>query len=233
MQRLLLLLFLGSLARSSGCTKKEVPKQTAILPGYGDIRSIDFRNFDYPKIPGEMDHEIHLRNGIQRDLFRDRDPNAEAESPFNGQASLEQVLYNYNDEGQPIAFVILGVSSGGSMMVSEVFLYNLVDHTPKLLWSFESGDRADGGLRAIYFERGSGNLILELYEEGANDPLCCATHFARHFYNWKDDHLVELGKEEWIPLPKQPGRTLAEGRHSELAGTRCLLLVAMRSHLVR
>jgi hypothetical protein len=205
MRRVLLFLFLLTSAWLIGCTKKEVPKQSASLSHYADIRAVDFRNFDYPRIPGERDVEIHLRNGIHPNLFRDGDPDAEVDSPRNGEASLSQVLYGYDNEVEPIALVVVDVNAGGTMTLSELFLYKLVDGAPKLLWSFESGDRADGGLRTVYFEKGS--LVLETYNEAAEDPLCCASYFTRHFYAWKNsDQLVELGKEEWIPLPKQPHR---------------------------
>ena len=88
------------------------------------------------------------------------------------------------------------------MITSEIFLYKIVEQQPRLLWSFESGDRADGGFRDIYFERG--HYVLEFYQEDANDPLCCASYFERRAYGWKDDKFVELGSEEWIPLPKKP-----------------------------
>ena len=188
----------------SSKSKNNVAKPVATASAYADIRSIDFRNFDYPKIPGWMDTEIHLRNGVHKNLFPDEIDGTE--SFPGGEADLDQVIYGYNEHGQPIAFVVVAVNSGGTMWVSEIFLYGLVDHKPELLWSFESGDRADGGLRTLYFQSGSGNWVLELYDEGAKDPLCCGSHFDRRFYNWRGGKLVELGRQAWIPVPKQPNR---------------------------
>lgn len=207
MRRLWLVLMLSPSAWLVGCSKPEARRPTEAsrqpesLPAAADIRSVGFRNFDYPKIRGETDTEIYLRNGIDRNPFRDLNRNAEPGSPANGEAWLGQLLYGYDDAVQPIAVVVVHVNGGGTMTVSEIFLYKLAAGAPKLLWSFETGDRADGGLRTIYFERG--NLVLELYQEGSEDPACCASHFARHFYGWKNGQLLESGDQEWIPLPRQ------------------------------
>lgn len=209
MRRLWLPFLLGSLTLFNGCSKKPAANTPPGAKGYSDIRSVDFRNFDYPQIPGWMKTEIQLRDGFERNLFRDRDGKAESDSPSNGQASLGQVLYGYGPGSQPIALVVVDVDSGGTMTVSEIFLYKLQDSAPRLKWSFETGDRADGGLRSIYFESGSGDLVVELYQEDSDDPLCCASRFSRHFYNWRNDQLLEIRKEDWIPLPKQPGRIAA------------------------
>jgi hypothetical protein len=208
-------IFLIFLSALSACSRKEVAKPVeesknnvakpvATASAYADIRSIDFRNFDYPKIPGEMETEIHLRNGVHKNLFPE--DGQEADSPWNGEAELDQVIYHIDEQAQPIAFVIVTVFSGGQMYVSEIFLYGMVDHKPELLWSFESGDRADGGLRTLYFQSGSGYWVLELYQESAGDGLCCASHFSRRFYDLRGGKLVEVGRQEWIPVPKQPNR---------------------------
>jgi len=209
MERWLLppVIFLVSLF--SSCSKPGLPAKTAVVEGAQDIRSIDFRNFDYPKIPGEIDTEIHLRNGIHKNLFRHLDPEAEEDLLSNGEAWLEQVTYNYGDDGKPIAIVVLSVNAGGTMNQSEILLYEWKEGQPQLNWSFETGDRADGGLRTLYFESGHHNLVVELYEEGADDPLCCASHFKRDFYNWKNGQFMKLGSEDWIPLSKESRRLIA------------------------
>jgi hypothetical protein len=200
---LLLVLLIGFL---KGCSKKEAPRPAPNSSDEAQIRAIDFRNFDYPKIPGTTEKQISLRNGIHPNLFRDEVEDAEADSVEHGRASLDQVLYGYDDQGKPMAFVVLEVWSGGTWVSSEIFLYTMVDRQPRLQWSFESGDRADGGLRNIYTERGYS--VLEFYQE-LNGPLCCASHFERHFYGWKEGKFVKLGKEEEIPLPKMPRSIVA------------------------
>ena len=186
------------------CSKEKVPVQPPRVLTDQDIRSVDFRNFEYPKISGEIDTAIHLRNGIHKNLYRHLDPEAEEDSPSNGGAWLEQVIYNYGDDGKPIAIVVLNVDSGGTMNQSEIFLYEWTAEKPRLAWSFETGDRADGGLRTLYFESGHHNLVVELYQESAADPLCCASYFKRNFYNWRNRQFVKLGSEEWITVPKEP-----------------------------
>jgi hypothetical protein len=185
-----------------GCsTKKEAPKQLSSISSKPKMRSVDFRNFDYPAIPGEMDVAIQLRNGEHKMIWDEKEGGA-PDLPKNAGATLDQVLYNYDERGQPMAVVVVGIWTGGSMYVSEIFLYRLVEQAPQLVWSFETGDRADGGLRAIYFESGRDNMVLELYQQGSNDPLCCASHYSRHLYNWKNNEFVEFSREDWLPVPK-------------------------------
>jgi hypothetical protein len=191
----------------SGCSKKEsnqqheAPKQTASSPA-PDIHSIDFRNFDYPKMSDGLEIEIHLRDGVQRNLYYDKDdPFMEKDSAANGVASLSQVLYNYDEQGDPVALVIVDVYSGGTQINDELFLYRLVDQKPKLLWSFTSGDRADEGLRNVYFE--SGKLVMELYHEASRDPLCCASYYSQHIYKFRTGRVVEVAKQDWLPVPKR------------------------------
>ena len=204
MRRVFLLPVFVFLVWLSGCSKREstqeheAPKQTASLPA-PDIHSIDFRNFDYPRV-SDVDIEIHLRDGVQRNLYYDKDdPSMEKDSASNGEAVLGQALYNYDDHGDPVALVTVDVHSGGTQTTDEMFLYKLVDQKPRLLWSFESGDRADGGLRNAYFE--SGNLVLELYQEGPGDPLCCASRFSRHVYKFRTGQVVLVATQESLPVP--------------------------------
>jgi hypothetical protein len=86
---------------------------------------------------------------------------------------------------------------------------------PGLLWRFEDGDRADGGLRRIYAE--NGGLVVELYGKGktvggdlfADDGMtggdCCPTHFTRARYRWDGERFMLNGEPEVLPNPEGHG----------------------------
>lgn len=175
------------------------PKKAAA----GDIRSVDFRNFDFPIVRRLwLDTPLHLRNGVQLNLFRQKgDPK---DSPANGEARFEQVTYGPLTGLGDVAIIRILIRSGGSGSASELFVYEMAGEKPRLLWSFQSGDRADGGLREAYLRKG--NLVLEIYKEGPNDPLCCASRFSRHYYAWRKGKLREFAKEEGLRVPESEFR---------------------------
>lgn len=118
------------------------------------IREIDFANFEYPLAKNVR---ITLRNG-----------------KYEGNAQLEDYPVTlshlaYGDvtrDGSEDAVVVVFENVRGSAIPYYVFIYSIVDGSPELLWSFETGDRADGGLRQVYAE--SGNLLIELYGKGTS-----------------------------------------------------------------
>src|SRR5260370_23716551 len=73
---------------------------------------------------------------------------------------------------------------------------------PKLLWDFDTGDRADGGLRQVYAD--NGQLVIELFgKDGViggqlykgEEGLCCPSSFTRTRYKWTSKHFQEIGTE--------------------------------------
>lgn len=163
-----------------------------------DIRSVDFRNFDYPIVRKMwLDTPLHLRQGVQKNLFRVK--GVPKDSPENGEARLEQVIYGSLNGGGEVAVVEVIIFSGGSGKASELFVYEMAADKPHLLWSFQSGDRADEGLRDVYFKKG--NLVVEIYQERPDDPLCCASTFNRIFYSAKAGKLRVFAREKDLPVP--------------------------------
>lgn len=80
----------------------------------------------------------------------------------------------------------------GSAIPYYVYVYGIHRDKPKLLWSFETGDRAQGGLRRVFAE--NGQLVLELYGKdthlegdlyAGSQAACCATYYTRSRYEWK------------------------------------------------
>jgi len=89
----------------------------------------------------------------------------------------------------------------GSLIPYYVYVYGIERDKPKLLWSFNTGDRAQGGLRRAFAEMG--NLVVELYGENAYvgmpnydaaaDCAACATHYTRSRYAWQNNHFRRVG----------------------------------------
>jgi hypothetical protein len=123
-------------------------------------------------------------------------------------------------DGQEEAFVSIGIFSGGSAMLDYIYIYTLYNQRPKLLWSFATGDRADGGLRRIFAE--NGELNIELYgksadgkgkivgsdlfaDDGMIGGACCPTHFTRARYRWNGKRFMLRGDPEVLLNPKGHG----------------------------
>jgi hypothetical protein len=118
------------------------------------IRKVDFKNFTYPWTEGfstKDERSFKLKEG---------------EIPFvmNGQMGVSLVNIEYGDitnDGKDEAFINLNVETGGSSVPNMIYVYSIDTNKPKLLWSFETGDRAEGGFKKIYAE--SGNLAVETF----------------------------------------------------------------------
>ena len=154
------------------------------------IRSVDFNNFSYQNYPdysGDKKRLITL-------------------SP--GEAGPEFVDYgDVTGDGSEEAFVVLPIEVNGTAAPHIVYIYTLQNNDLKLLWSFETGDRADGGLRNIGAE--GGELVVELFGArravGSNlykgdEPLCCPKWFTRTHYKWTGKKFVET-RQEVSPNP--------------------------------
>jgi hypothetical protein len=119
------------------------PTPTANSP----IRLVDFDNTSYPNFPdysGSKKKRITLRPG-------EGGPN----------------FINYGDitgDGAEEAMAVLGIGTRGSAIPYYVYIFTMDNGKPKLIWDFETGDRADGGLRSIYSDQR--DLVVELYGKG-------------------------------------------------------------------
>ncbi len=106
--------------------------------------------------------------------------------------SLDNI--NYGDtttDGQEEAIINLSIQTGGSATPNAIYVYTIKNEKPELLWSFDTGDRAEGGLKKVYAE--NGNLIVELFgddkfengeweydiPEGKFKGLCCPKVFTK------------------------------------------------------
>jgi hypothetical protein len=96
------------------------------------------------------------------------------------------------------AIVSVSIQTGGSAMPSIIYIYTLRNKRPVLLWSRSTGDRADGGLRAVYAE--NGRLVVELNSSVGAGGDCCPTRFMRIRYKWRGGCFRQKRKET-LPIP--------------------------------
>lgn len=109
-------------------------------------------------------------------------------------------------DGHEEAFVILKLETGGGAIPQVVYIYEWKKGAPELIWSFRTGDRADGGLKNVHAE--NGEVIVELFGQdrfilgevetsritGDEEQLCCPTFFSRTRYKWNGRDFLMQGK---------------------------------------
>jgi hypothetical protein len=113
-------------------------------------------------------------------------------------------------DGNEEAIIDLGWITGGSAIPDLVYIYSLKDSRPKLLFTFQTGDRADGGYRHVYAE--NGGLVIELegkdkiigkdlyVDNGTKNGLCCPTFFTRTRYEWTGTRFLPRGNAKVLPI---------------------------------
>ncbi|HEY0457579.1 MAG TPA: hypothetical protein VGC97_00410 [Pyrinomonadaceae bacterium] len=165
------------------------------------IRSVDFGNFTYPwteEMSSADEKILTLKNGKR-------------EFVINGQIGVSLSKPEYGDvtnDGEEEALINLSVQTGGSSMPNMIYVYTLENKKPKLLWSFDTGDRAEGGFKKIYAEHGE--LVVELFGDGKFENgkrsfdipkgkfkgLCCPTVFTKNRFKWNGEKFVVEGTPE-------------------------------------
>jgi hypothetical protein len=129
------LLLLAALA-ATACQ----PAVPGDLPGpAASVRETDFRNFRYAH-PGTA---IRLVDGAQPEVRRN---GIVSESGYY----LDSIAYaDVTGDGGEEAVVIIEELTGGSATPHWVFIYGNGEGRSRLLWSFQTGDRATGGLKEV------------------------------------------------------------------------------------
>jgi hypothetical protein len=139
------------------------------------IRAIDFERLEYPRYRLPSGTAITLRPG----------ETAPAHISFG----------DVTGDAVEEALVVLGERTRGTAVLHHVYVFGLVERESKLLWDFETCDRADGGLRQVY-ARG-GRLVVELYGRGK----VLGTNLCRDDGTRKEDpypYAVTRTEFEWI-----------------------------------
>jgi hypothetical protein len=165
------------------------------------IREIDFRNFTYPGtiIGGERCYTPETIFTLRDGKYGEQDDGV----------TLKNVSYgDLTGDGQMEAIVNFRMDTDGTLGANLVYIFTIENKKPEVLWVWESGDRAAGGLRRIYAERG--RLVVETYGNGTslspdditadNTGLCCPKHFTRTRYEWIDEDFQHVGKMEVFPM---------------------------------
>lgn len=149
----------------------------------------DFENFKYPKscIEG-LSGPFKLKDGVFK-------------YPKEYGYELELVREKYADvtnDGREEALVVLSIITTGTMKPRCVYIFELDQKTKKvkLLWDFQTGDRADGGLRRIYGE--NGNLVLEVYSPGNQTGACCPEYYLKQTYKWEGGKFRKQSEEQFV-----------------------------------
>jgi hypothetical protein len=170
------------------------------------IREVDFANLTYPSQFLGAAGGFNMRNGEVPPQRKD-----ELGRPLDIWLVLGSVTYgDVTGDGLEEAIVELGWLTGGTASPGLVYIYGLKKGKPNLLWAFETGDRADGGLKNVFAE--NGQLVVELkgkdkipgwnlYEDdGTNHGACCPTYFTRTRYEWVSNRFRQKEQSEVLPL---------------------------------
>ena len=180
---------------ASPLPNKEATRKDA--PTDQSIRAIDFSNFAYPLTP-----DLAVADSSKKG-FTLKDGDLPEKSDEVGMSLFSVVYADATGDGAEDAIVVLEVNTNGSAIPHVIYAYTLEKKQPKLLWAFSSGDRADGGLRAIYADQG--DLVVELYGRGkvlgtdlyADDGSRAQTPYPYYFtqthYKWDGTKFNQKG----------------------------------------
>lgn len=173
---------------------------------HSPLVAIDFKNYTFP-LPRGWQHpdgdEITLVNGRLepkiKDIHEEMSPEEKAAARAERRIGMSYVTTKYFDadgDGIDEAAVIVKVETGGTAIPQLVYIFMWKEAGPELIWSFRTGDRADGGLKDLRVE--NGELVVELFGQdrfilgqvetgkitGDEEQLCCPTFFTRSIYKW-------------------------------------------------
>lgn len=171
---------------------------------YNPVSSGVFANFTYPSQPlfgsPSDDHgrrSFTLRHGIFK-------------PGFNGRGYVERIgaylksveFVDVTRDEQKEAIVVVGNLCDCSGVWFGIYIYKLARRKPiRLLWGFHTGDRAVGGLRHVYGQRG--RLIVELngIRSGPNSPpedyngaQCCTRDYTQRRYRWNGRRFIQAAR---------------------------------------
>jgi hypothetical protein len=176
------------------------PKSLAVKKSDSSVRKIDFKNFTYPLTKdqgGGNGETFTLKNGKQEG------------NENQGEATLQTIEYgDATGDGSEDAMISVYPYSGGNCQCYMVFIYALENKKPKLLWSFDTWDKAEGGFKRVYSE--NDELIVELFgdsrfedgkwnftiPEGKFKGLCCPTVYTKSRFKWNGEKFVVEGTPE-------------------------------------
>jgi hypothetical protein len=168
------------------------------LIGATKIGDVDFKNLDYPwgapqlEVPtswkwlaGKPKSSVRVREG--RHAF-----SASDESLPDGYLMISSVTYgDLNGDGRDEAVVDLLCSTGGTANWHYLYVFTLMNGSPRLLGRLRSGSRADGGLLKVGIEKNT--LVLDFADTDRRIADCCSEGYIRVRYRWQAGRFIEVG----------------------------------------
>lgn len=150
--------------------------------------SVDFKNFTY-SLPSELGKgKFTLKNG---ELMPTR--NSDGHVDEMGYSLSSEYYDDLVGDKMKEAVITLSVTTGGSAQPYIIYVFDLSEKTPKLLWTFVSGDRAEGGLRNVYTD--NNKLVIETYEPKGSNGDCCPNSYKSVIFQWRDNTFVEIERK--------------------------------------
>lgn len=133
----------------------------------GGIRKVDFRNFTYePSCAGEDTTKVTVKNG---EFSSEKQEDGYVDRFF---FKVFNIVYGDLNGDKAEEAVILSVcNTGGTGNFTEGFVYSMKRGKPTLAARIAGGDRADGGLRKAWIEKGL--LVIEANDSGQARGACC------------------------------------------------------------
>lgn len=171
--------------------QKPAPSQAA-----GDIRRVDFQNFNYTPDCVMVDGKptgtpITVRNGSYRLEQADN-------HVIFGVLSIQ-----YGDltgDGHDEAAVVTHCNLGGTGQFTEGMVYGMQAGNPVLLGRVEGGDRAYGGIESLTIE--DGRLVVGRFATD-DGPACCPMYIETTGLRWDGTRLVKDGASTRRAAPTQ------------------------------
>jgi hypothetical protein len=179
-------------SESAASEEQKTLQAQSASSAHSGIKAVDFANQTYRARPiyKQDNGTFNLVDGRYEGKF---DPTTDQKYPV----SLSFLAYgDVTGDGSDEAMVVLFENVKGTALPYFVYIFTAERTSPRLLWAFETGDRADGGLRRVFSE--AGNLVVEQYFNPANirsSCPACPTHFTRTTYRWRSRGFEIIKKE--------------------------------------
>ena len=153
------------------------------------IRSVDFQNFTYEAdyCGGEGVKKIAVKDGK---FYREAKPDKDI---FTMYFAIYGTSYGDLDgDGKDEAVILSICNTGGTGNFTEAYVYSMKNGKPMRIMLLSGGDRAFGGLRKAWFNKGL--LIVESSDAGKSGGACCPEFIVTSKYRYTGKTLKEVGK---------------------------------------
>jgi hypothetical protein len=168
------------------------------------IRHIDFKNFTYHWFP-KWDEKYRGKGAI---VLKDGEWKDKSSYRLNRAVGFEFNSVQFGDltgDKKEEAIIVLSIQTQGNSLGNVIFVYGLDKKMPKLLWVYETGDRADGGFRFLEIEDGflviaQNTLDAEFQGKSIQAPACCPENYLKGKYKWRGGGFQKIS-ESILAIP--------------------------------